>query len=477
MNINIKTCNNFSNKDNIIILIEKVENLEKYGLEKKEIKFINDLYEKKEEFITINQYNRLIFIQFIPKKDIAYKFNEELRKSASKLKSELNKYKIEKLTVVDANENIDRLLAYAEGLALSHYQFLKYFEDKEKKQHSLKEINIKVDEKDADKINTLKFSVKSVFKARDLVNEPLSFLDTNQFVEEIKELSKESGFKLDVLDKKQIESLKMGGLLAVNKGSVLPPKFAILTWEPKNAKNKNHIVLVGKGIVYDTGGLSLKPTANSMDIMKSDMGGAASVVGSMYAIASMNLPVKVVGLVPITDNAINNNAYVPGDVITMYNGKTVEVMNTDAEGRLILADALCYAEKYNPELVIDLATLTGASVMAIGQYGIVAMGNADDKIFNKLENSGNAVYERIVKFPFWNEYEELIKSDIADVKNIGGRIAGSITAGKFLELFTNYKWIHLDIAGPAFIDKDDYYRTKGGTGTAVRLITNFLQNL
>ena len=477
MNINIKTCNNFSNKDNIIILIEKNENLEKYGLEKQEIKFISDLYEKKEKFITINQYNRLIFVQFLPKEDVSYKFNEELRKSASKLKIELNKYKIERLTVVDTNENIDRLLVYTEGLALSHYQFLKYFEDKEKKKHSLKEISIKIDEEFTNKIDTLNALVKSVFKARDLVNEPLSFLNANQFIEEIKELSKESGFKVSVLDKKQIESLKMGGLLAVNKGSSLPPKFAILTWEPDNAKNKKHIVLVGKGIVYDTGGLSLKPTTNSMDIMKSDMGGAASVVGSMYAIASMNLPVKVVGLVPITDNAINNNAYVPGDVITMYNGKTVEVMNTDAEGRLILADALSYAKKYNPELVIDLATLTGSSVMAIGQYGIVAMGNADDEVFNKLEEAGENVYERIVKFPFWNEFEELLKSDIADVKNIGGRIAGSITAGKFLELFTNYKWIHLDIAGPAFINKDDYYRTKGGTGTSVRLITNFLQNI
>jgi len=477
MDLNIQVKNNFSDKDNLIILINEIKTLEKYKLKQQEIKFITDLYNKKEKLITINQYNRLIFVQFLPKEDITYKFNEELRKSASKLKAELNKLKVEKLTIIDAEDNINNLINYTEGLALSHYQFLKYFEDKEKRQHTLKEINIKIDEKHSDKIDILKASVKSVFKTRDLVNEPLSFLDTNQFVEEIKVLSKEAGFKLSILDKKQIESLKMGGLLAVNKGSSLPPKFAILTWEPSNAKNKNNIVLVGKGIVYDTGGLSLKPTANSMDIMKSDMGGAASVVGSIYAIASMNLPVKVIGLVPITDNAINNNAYVPGDVITMYNGKTVEVMNTDAEGRLILADALSYAQKYNPELVIDMATLTGASVMAIGEYGIVAMGNADDEVFNKLEKSGNEVYERIVKFPFWNEYEELIKSNIADVKNIGGRVAGSITAGKFLELFTNYKWIHLDIAGPAFIDKDNYYRTKGGTGTAVRLIVNFLQNI
>ncbi|MBN2756904.1 MAG: leucyl aminopeptidase [Bacteroidales bacterium] len=475
MNLDIKICESFSKNDNIVILTDKIEKLNKYGLEKLELDFINNLHDRKENLIQINQYKRIIYVKFIPEKEFKYSLFEELRKSASKLKSDLNKLKIEKITIIDTDNNFERLISFSEGLALSHYQFIKYFEDKAEKINSLKEINVYTEKKYLNQIEDLKISVESVYKARDLVNEPLSFLNTNQFAEEIKKLSVESGFLLNVLDKKQIESLKMGGLLAVNKGSNLPPKFAILTWEPENAKNNNFIVLVGKGIVYDTGGLSLKSTANSMDIMKSDMGGAAAVASILYAIAKMKLDVKVIGLIPITDNSINNEAYVPGDVIKMHNGKTVEVLNTDAEGRLILADALSYAEKYKPELVIDFATLTGAAVMAIGEYGIVSMGNADDVTFNKLETSGTDVYERIVRFPLWDEYKELLKSDIADVKNIGGKVAGAITAGKFLEIFTNYNWIHLDIAGPAFISNDDHYRTKGGTGVSVRLIINFLK--
>jgi leucyl aminopeptidase len=181
-----------------------------------------------------------------------------------------------------------------------------------------------------------------------------------------------------VFNKAKITSLKMGGLLSVNLGSMEPPTFSIMEYKPRNAKNKQPVILVGKGVVYDTGGLSLKPTPNSMDMMKCDMAGSAAVAGTMYAIAKAKLPVHVIGLVPATDNRPGENAYVPGDVITMYNGLTVEMLNADAEGRMILADALAYAQKYNPKLVIDLATLTGAAVAAIGTSGIVAMGTADE---------------------------------------------------------------------------------------------------
>lgn len=267
----------------------------------------------------------------------------------------------------------------------------------------------------------------------------------------------------------------MGGLLAVNLGSIDPPTFTIMEYKPKNAKNKHPVVLIGKGVVYDTGGLSLKPTPNSMDMMKCDMAGGAAVGGALYAVAKAKLPVHVIGIVPATDNRPGGNAYAPGDVITMYNGLTVEMVNADAEGRMILADALVYAQKYKPELVIDLATLTGAAIVAIGTSGIVAMGTADEKTKNELKESGNAVFERLAEMPFWDDFDEQIKSDIADMKNLGGPYAGSITAGKFLARYIDYPWMHLDIAGPAFITSKDAYRMKGGTGVGVRLLFDFLR--
>lgn len=268
----------------------------------------------------------------------------------------------------------------------------------------------------------------------------------------------------------------MGGLLAVNMGSQLPPTFTIMEYKPKNARNKQAVVLVGKGVVYDTGGLSLKPTPNSMDLMKSDMAGAAAVGGAMYAIAKAKLPVHVIGIVPATDNRPGENAYVPGDIITMFNGMTVEMLNADAEGRMILADALAYAKRYQPKLVIDLATLTGAAVAAIGTSGIVAMGTADEPTKRKLANSGQATYERLAEMPFWDDYDELIKSEIADMKNIGGPYAGSITAGKFLARYTDYPWMHFDIAGPSFLTARDGYRIKGGTGVGVRLLFDYFKS-
>jgi leucyl aminopeptidase len=270
----------------------------------------------------------------------------------------------------------------------------------------------------------------------------------------------------------------MGGLLAVNAGSIDPPSFSIMEWKPKNAKNKQPVILVGKGVVYDTGGLTIKPTPGGMDTMKSDMAGAAAVIGAMYAAAKNKLPVHVIGLVPATDNRPGERAMAPGDILTMYDGTTVEMLNADAEGRLILADALAYAKKYKPQMVLDLATLTGAAARALGHLGIVYMGTADKKQKTALENSGLSTYERLVEFPFWDEYAEMLKSDIADLKNVsGGNAAGAITAGKFLEHFTDYPWLHLDIAGPAFLSSGDSYRSKGATGVGVRLLYNYLKTL
>jgi len=232
---------------------------------------------------------------------------------------------------------------------------------------------------------------------------------------------------------------------------------------------------VGKGVVYDTGGMNIK-TGSFMNDMKTDMAGGAAVSSALYAIAKARLPVHVIALVPATDNRTNGNAYVNGDIITMFDGTKVEVINTDAEGRMLLADALSYAKKYDPELVIDVATLTGSALRAIGTVGIVAMQVNASVEFNKLKQSGEKVYERLVEFPMWKEYREELNSEIADIKHLGGTNAGSITAAKFLEHFTGYPYIHLDIAGPAFFEKGYRYRSPGGSGIAVRLLFDFIKN-
>ena len=356
------------------------------------------------------------------------------------------------------------------------FQFLKYFKDAAKKKYALEKINV-VGKLEANDINKLNNTIKAVLWARDMVNEPVSFLTATQLATEIKKLGEEANFSVNVLEKNQIESLKMGGLLAVNKGSIDPPTFSILEYKPKNAKNKKPIVLVGKGVVYDTGGLSLKPTAGSMDLMKSDMAGAACMAATIYATALNQSDVHLIGLIPATDNRPGMNAYTPGDVITMYDGTTVEVLNTDAEGRMILADALAYSNKLNPELVIDAATLTGAAVVAIGTKASCLMGNAKQKVMDQLIESGNDVHERLVQLPFWDEYYDEMKSSIADLKNVGGKYAGMITAGKFLEHFVKSPYVHLDIAGPSFLESPQDYKGKGGTGVGIRLLLNFLENL
>ncbi len=363
--------------------------------------------------------------------------------------------------------------AIAEAAALANYQFLRYKSDPQT--NSLEEVLVhSSDAGHAAHIAKGEKIARATSIARDLVNEPVITLTAEEMANRCVEYGKELGFAVEVLSKAKIQALKMGGLLAVNSGSVDPPTFTIMEWKPENATNERPVVLVGKGVVYDTGGLSLKPTPNSMDKMKADMGGAAAVIGTLYGAALLKLPIHVVGLVPATDNRPGLNAYTPGDVITMYDGTKVEVLNTDAEGRMILADALAYAKKYDPELCIDLATLTGAQVVAIGDHGTAMMATADKKVREDLSSAGDRVYERLVELPLWDEYRDQLKSDIADLKNIGGSSAGCITAGKFLEHFTDYPWVHLDIAGPAFISGNDAYRLKNGTGVGVRLLLEFL---
>lgn len=361
--------------------------------------------------------------------------------------------------------------AFLEGLLLSSYSFDKY--KKDAKSEIIK-VSISKSDFSEQELSELIALTNAISQTKTMVNEPVNFLDALKFGEITTEAGKEFGFDTEILHKKEIEELKMGGILAVNQGSTTPPTFNIMKYKPATAVNTKPLVLVGKGVTFDTGGYSLK-VGGSMPGMKSDMAGGAAVLGIISAIAKNNLPYHVIGLVPATDNKISGNALVVDDVITMMDGTTVEVLNTDAEGRLVLADALTYAKRFDPELVIDMATLTGASVAITGSFGIAMAGNNQEQM-DVLKTSGENTYERLIQLPFWKEYEELLKSDIADLKNIGGPIGGATTAAKFLEHFTDYPWIHMDIAGASFIDKPSGYKQSGGTGVAVRLIYDFIKN-
>ncbi len=432
---------------------------------------------KENDLVIINRYNELILVAFTDTLKIKGAFLEQSRKRGNETSGILRKEKITNIDIIVPSANPESGIAFAEGLALGSYQFVKYQTTSDKKLWNLEKINFVGADVSGREIDLLSVSVEAVFIARDLVNEPASHLNAVKLAENFEEMGRVAGFSADIFHKDEIEALKMGGLLAVNQGSIDPPTFSVMKWEPAGAKNTKPVVLIGKGVVFDTGGLSLKPTKDSMDYMKCDMAGGAVVAAVMYFAAKCRLPINLIALVPSTDNRPDGNAYAPGDVIYMHSGQTVEVLNTDAEGRLILADALSYAKIFQPELVIDIATLTGAAAMAIGQYGIVGMGNAGESTFSALKQSGDNVYERIVEFPLWEEYGESIKSDIADMKNIGAREAGAISAGMFLEKFVDYPWIHLDIAGPAFLNTSDHYRTKGGTASGVRLLIDFLKSL
>ncbi|NTW31374.1 MAG: leucyl aminopeptidase [Bacteroidetes bacterium] len=462
---------------NSIYLITDAKNLRSYGFTTIEISYIktqNTVNEVK--VFAFNRFKRWDFVQIIKKDDKDFTNIESCRKAGDALLCKINGNKISQVLIVDVEDNDVSAFAYAEGMALGNYQFIKYKKGKDSKKsfNTLAKISIlskKISEKSIKELNIL---IEAVYQSRDFVNEPVSYLNAKKLAEEAESLCKKEGAKVEIMNKLKIETLKMGGLLAVNKGSIDPPTFTAIEWKPAKHINKNPYIFVGKGVVFDTGGINIKSGSN-MTEMKCDMGGAATVIGTLYAIAKAKLPIYVIGLIPATDNRPDGNAQVPGDIITMYDGTTVEVLNTDAEGRLILADALSYSKKYKPELVIDIATLTGAAHAAVGKYAMIAMGSKYKKYMDELKISGNNVFERIVEFPLWDDYKELLKSEVADMKNIGGQYAGAISAGKFLEHFTDYPWIHLDIAGPAFMDSRDSYRGQGGTGWGIRILFDFIK--
>jgi leucyl aminopeptidase len=476
MTLLIKKVNRVAAGDNIIYLVKNIKDLHLSKLTREEQDYVRKKYKKdNKDLVSINRLNQWIFVHFVNRKRPEYKKLEELRRTGSKLCGWLNNHKAESVTLIDFTAKASLVMAFVEGIGLSSYQFLKYKKDKEDA-FTFSELKISAHSVKKEDVESLNLVIDAVNKCRDMVNEPVCELNAEKLAETVKEMGISCGARVEIMGRKKLESLKMGGLLAVNKGSYDPPTFTIMEWKPIEPVNDKPYVLVGKGVVYDTGGLNIK-TGKYMENMKSDMAGAATMASVLYAIAMSRLNVHVIALLPATDNRLDGNAYASGDVITMHNGMTVEVINTDAEGRMILADALSYAKNYDPALVIDAATLTGSAARAIGKYGIVAMEAGAEAPMAKLKESGEAVYERIAEFPFWEEYGELIKSNIADIKNLGGSDAGMITAGKFLEKFTDYPFIHLDIAGPAFFDKKEHYQPAGGTGIGVRLLIEFFRGI
>ncbi len=394
-------------------------------------------------------------------------FNKNLKKIFFLLSDNLKNEKI-------SNEEVISEFLY--GYTLKNYSFEKY--KTKKKSNSSAIINICVDrtEKFNKAFQTLSFIKEGIFLARDLISEPPNILNPKNYTKEILKLTK-LGLKVEILNEKDLKKLEMNSLLGVGQGSASETFLAIIKWNGKKEKDKP-IAFVGKGVCFDTGGISLKP-AKFMEEMKYDMGGSAVVVGLMKTLALRKAKVNAVGVVGLVENMPGANAQRPGDIVKSYSGKTIEVLNTDAEGRLVLADALSYTEKkFQPKFIIDLATLTGAIIMALGQEYAGLFSN-NDKLCKQLFNIGNSINEKVWRLPLHENYDKLMNSKYADVQNInysGG--AGSITAAQFLQRFIQNKtpWVHLDIAGMAFSKKASNINTGGATGFGVRLLNDLIKN-
>ncbi|MBI4810116.1 MAG: leucyl aminopeptidase [Ignavibacteriales bacterium] len=416
---------------------------------------------------------------------------EQYRRSAAAVAKEAQKAKVKHLAfdlqttegIINIDNDIRNIAqAIVEGAVLSLYKFDKYITEKKDNRSKISEVTlINADEKRVREIQkTLKETrviCEAVNFARDLANAPSNEIYPESLAERAKQSADRYGYRITIWDKRKIEREGFGGLLAVNAGSATEPRFIILEHNGRE-KNLDTIVLIGKGITFDSGGISIKPSTGMAE-MKMDMSGAAAVIGTMEATTRLKLPIHLVGLIPATENLPSGSAMKPGDIIKHYGGTTSEVDNTDAEGRLILADVIAYASAFRPKAVIDLATLTGACVVALGQHATGMFGN-DEELMTKLKAAGEKTFERVWQLPLYEEYEKQIKSDVADVKNVGGKWAGAITAAWFLKKFIpkdqEYKWVHLDIAGTAILEEALPYAPKGGSGVGVRLLIEFLKS-
>lgn len=477
MSVKIRSAISIPEEISKVFIVTGLKPLMDFGFSLKEINYLERKKkdDSKKKLITLNRLDQMFFIVLTDDITEIDTIKEQTRRHGATIVKQLKEEGYTSLAIFDISNRPELVMAMAEGVVLGSYSFSKYKTDA--KPESDIELLVVSPEVTGCKISVLANVCEAVFLARDLINEPVGHLNAEQLGEVAINIGKKLEIKTEVFNKKKIESLKMGGLLAVNRGSIDPPTFTVMEWKPENALNDKPYILVGKGVVFDTGGINLKTPPGSLDTMKCDMSGAASVLGAMSAIAANKLPLHIIGLIPATDNRPGGNAIVPGDILKMHNGTTVEIINTDAEGRLILADALSFSKHYDPELIIDLATLTGNAAVAIGEHGTVGMGTADDSIKEELARIGNTVCERVVWFPFWEDYDEGLKSEVADIKNLGGRDGGAITAGKFLARFVDAPWIHLDIAGPAFLTAEKNYRGIGGTGVGVRLLYRFFESI
>nr|NIS72604.1 leucyl aminopeptidase [Pseudomonadota bacterium] len=366
-----------------------------------------------------------------------------------------------------------------EGVSLGLYEFNELKTRNRKKRRKVDKMFIL--EEEPKNIRTVKRGaltgetiVQGVYLARDLVSRPGNLQTPTMMARTAKCIAKECGLKLTVLEERDAKREGMGAFLAVAQGSDEPAKFIVLEYEGRGNPSGT-VVLVGKGITFDSGGISIKPS-DRMPLMKNDMGGGAAVLATLQVVAKLQLPIRLVGIVPCTENLPSGKAYKPGDVITSLSGQTIEIITTDAEGRLILADGLTYARRFKPDAVIDLATLTGSCIIALGDRVAGMLGN-NGRLKTRVKRAAEFTGERVWELPLWEDYQEQIKSDIADMKNMGGRSAGTITGAALLSRFVDKTpWVHLDIAGPVFTEKSLPYIPKGATGVGVRLLVHLLQD-
>jgi len=439
--------------------------------DKKEISFTNvvskpDLFILKKVFVD-NKFDIDIFRDFLSKTIIDLKDNE-----IENIEIQIPSFLIFK--DIFCNEAY-YYQTFVEGILLGNYNFDKYKTDKKK----LKKLAINFS---SDNDAILKAAIivaenllKAVYLARDLSNEPAITLTPAELVKVTKTFLSKVGVSVTSFNKAELKKRKMNAILAVAEGSANPPFLLKMHYKPKGKVSKI-IALVGKGVTYDSGGYSIKPTDGMIE-MNGDMSGAATVIGTIYAAALNKLPIEIIGIVPAVENMISGGAYKPGDIIATASGKTIEVKNTDAEGRLVLADALEFASKQKPDEIIDFATLTGAIVVALGEF-TSGLFTKNDKIAEALNISGNKTFERVWRMPFWDDFKKQLDSDTADISNLGSRWGGAITAAKFLEQFVDEKipYAHIDLAGPALKHKFRSYTEKFNTGYGVRLMFDYLKN-
>lgn len=369
--------------------------------------------------------------------------------------------------------------AVVEGVILGLYRFTRYRTIDLEEMRDITDLTIAEEREGVVEIirnaaKTAGIISDAVLFARDIVSAPANEMTPTRLANEAMEIARERGIKCTILEEGEIRELGMNALLGVASGSDEAPKFIIMEYH--GVENSSPVIaLVGKGLTFDSGGISIKP-AEKMDQMKSDMAGGAAVIAAVRAAAELSLPVNLAGLVPAVENLPSGKAYKPGDILRSFSGQTIEVVTTDAEGRLIMADALTYAGRYKPAAIIDLATLTGACIVALGDH-VTGMFGTDDELKREIREAADHTGERVWELPLWEEYDELIKGDAADYKNSGGRAGGAITAAVFLSKFTGgYPWVHLDIAGPSWLAKDKPYIPKGASGAGVRLLVQFLRN-